>query len=254
MKFKLLDSSKKGIIVLIHGNSSSTDVFSKLQLEFKSLLPTLPGHEIESNELEGEVSLTLHDMKAVLLNVINQYDEPILLVGNSLGGHIALEIAENVKDLAGLIIFGTPPVKKPLNLEEAFLKVEALQVFLTENPSTMEIDLAAKTSIFNEGDIQQIIDDFGRTDPKVRSAIAADVVAGNWSDQYETFIRLNCNKIIVSGDHDPVTDKEYLKSVIKASAPQSKYVEIKNCGHYPTLEQPVVMSKLINEMAHNIFT
>jgi len=253
MKFKLLDSSKKGIIVLIHGNSSSARVFSKLQLDFKSLLPTLPGHEIESLEGNSEASFTLKTMKVALLDLIHPYDEPILLVGNSLGGHLALEIAENVNNLVGLMIFGAPPVKKPLNLEEAFLQEEDLQIFLTEKPSTMEIDLAARTSVFNENHAQQISNDFVMTDPRVRSTIAADVVAGNWSNQYETFIDLNCQRTIVSGDQDPITNKNYLRSVVKASGPESKYIEIMDCGHYPTLEQPDIMSELINEMAQNVF-
>ncbi len=38
----------------------------------------------------------------------------------------------------GLVIFGTPPIKKPVNIEEAFLPVPELQTYLSENPSQTE--------------------------------------------------------------------------------------------------------------------
>jgi len=56
-----------------------------------------------------------------------------VIVGWSLGGHIALEAASALPDAAGFVIFGTPPVSGPADMPEAFLPNPALE---TGSPPT----------------------------------------------------------------------------------------------------------------------
>ncbi len=93
----------------------------------------LPGHGSSVKGYDNEADFYMHSYCKVLLKLIASIDDDILLVGNSLGGHIAIEIAEDIKRLKGLVIFATPPVKKPLNLEDAFLPIVEFQTLFFFN-------------------------------------------------------------------------------------------------------------------------
>lgn len=239
---------------MIHGNSSSTNIFRDLNLGYTTILPVLLGHEILNNHYNSNDRFDLKNNKRHLIKIINTYKEPILLVGNSLGGHLAIEIASEIKNLKGLIIFGTPPVKKPINIDEAFLPVEALNTFLNEHATLSDIHQAADVAVYSEKHRASIIADFSRTNSKVRAHLAEDIINGNWSDQYNLFTHLDCPKIIVSGDHDPSVNKDYLKKTVENSINNTQLIELEECGHYPTLEQPDKMSKIINDFAAKIFS
>ena len=93
------------------------------------------------------------------------------------------QIAPRLKRLKGLVIFGAPPVTKPINFLDAFLQCEALNYFLTENPEVEEIKVATETAVFDNTFAEFLINDFKNTDPKVRLALAKDLMDNNWSDR-----------------------------------------------------------------------
>jgi pimeloyl-ACP methyl ester carboxylesterase len=251
MNYTSIPTKKRGIIILLHGNSSSPKVFKDISSSYSLIIPTLPGHEISSNkQVIGDLSLKFYKKK--LLELIHNLKEPIFLVGNSLGGHLAIEIAREVSLLKGLMIFGAPPVKKPINFEEAFLPVEALQTFLSENPTSKEIEAAIDVAVQNDSVKPEIVNYFKDTTSKVRLATLNDIMDKKWSDQYEIFTNLSCKKMIVAPEQDPSVNFEYLKT-IACNSDNINLEQIMNCGHYPTLEKPTEMSKLIEDMAVEIF-
>ncbi|MEP1856848.1 alpha/beta fold hydrolase, partial [Nonlabens ulvanivorans] len=83
MKSTFISSDEENIIVLLHGNSSSSKVFKDLRLNNSVLIPTLSGHEINENP-DDNIDFSLQFYKQELISLINSYDQPILLVGNSL--------------------------------------------------------------------------------------------------------------------------------------------------------------------------
>src|ERR1700722_10829294 len=96
-------------VVLIHGNSSSSRAFSR-QLEgplgqrFRLIAVELPGH--------GRAVRAALDALGI---------EEARFVGWSLGGHIALEMAPDLREPRGFVIFGTPPITSREAMSEAFL-------------------------------------------------------------------------------------------------------------------------------------
>lgn len=251
MKHTFIPSNKEGIILLLHGNSSSPKVFKDITSTYSLVIPTLPGHATDaSNDVHTDFSLEFY--KTELLKLINSFNESIFLIGNSLGGHLAIEIANDVKNLKGLMIFGTPPVKKPINFEEAFLPVEALQTFLNANATEQEINAAVNVAVHNKSLVPSVIDDFNNTIPQVRTDTATDIMGNRWSNQHRIFTQLACRKIIVAPENDPSVNLKYLKSVIY-ECDDAELKTLTDCGHYPTLEKPEEMSRIIEDMAVEIF-
>ena len=254
MKHLTKKGSSKGTIVCIHGNSSSPKIFESLLISSKInqtvIAIELPGHsENDKNTIE---SMSSKNICNALIEHINNMDDDIFLLGNSLGGHLAIEIANQIKKLKGLMIFGTPPIEKPINFENAFNDIPELQTFFTENPTHKEIENMALLTVFNKSHSEQIITDFKSSNPLFRIALALDVIGNKWSHQKDIFLNLNIPKFIIKGDEDPAVNGNYLKGII-AHDLQCELISVTQCGHYPTLEQPDVFIDILNSASLKVF-
>jgi pimeloyl-ACP methyl ester carboxylesterase len=111
-----------GILFFIHGNSSSLEVYESIvnssKIAYTKVSIALPGHRTHQHKKFSLKDFSLKAYRSFLIQTINSYHEDIILIGNSLGGHLAIEIAEKIKNLKGLVILGTPPVKNLLTLKK----------------------------------------------------------------------------------------------------------------------------------------
>ncbi|MFD2726445.1 alpha/beta fold hydrolase [Hyunsoonleella rubra] len=258
MKHTFIHGERDGIIIFIHGNSSSSNVFQHI-LNSKKIMRSmlavdLPGHGSSLNGYNREENFFMGSYLDQLYDLIQNIDEDIVLVGNSLGGHIAIELAPRIKDkLKGLVIFGTPPLKKPLNFEEAFLPEPALQTFFTENPPDNEIKEAANIAVFDKLNAPIVVENFKKAHPKVRTALGVDVANERLLNEYEIFTNLTIPKYIIAGLQDPTINRDYLNHVVDASAGHCELIEFKDCGHYPSLEQPLQFEATLSRIANEVF-
>jgi pimeloyl-ACP methyl ester carboxylesterase len=245
--------NSKNHIVFIHGNSSSSKVFQTIieaDLPYNMLAFDLPGHGL-SECSENISDYSFENYKAISLAQIKQLKGNVILVGNSLGGHIVIEIAENVPNLKGMMIMGTAPVKSPMNLEEAIIPNEALSVFMTESPTQVDIKKAMEIGTFQKKSHKLLVDDFQQADRKIRVAIALDLTHGNLGDEYTIFQQLNCHKIIIQGYQEPTVNTLYLEDL--ASKSNATLVYIEACGHYPSIEQPEQFIQLLEGFSEICF-
>lgn len=249
--------TKRGTIFCIHGNSSSAKVFDELLSSDKVLNSKiaidLKGHGNNQSEKQKLEDFSIQSHKEYILKQLSEIDDDILLIGNSLGGHIAIEIADKIKNLKGIIIMGTPPVKKPINFEEAFIPVDALSTFLTENPSEKGINQALNVAIFNKSKIENSISDFKKANPLVRKATRTDITEGKFKNQFSLFTKLNLPKYIIAGDSDPSVNREYLKYVKDNCQNVCEIFDISNCGHFPSIDNPTEFIKIVKKTATKVF-
>jgi len=224
---------KSGTIIMLHGSSSSSSVFAPVfesSISYSLVTIDFFGHgESPSN---GKYSVS--DMKDQILSVIENIDDDILLVGNSLGGHLAIEVAKAIEKLKGLLIFASPPLKKPINAEEAFIAIPEMSTFLTENPSEESIDKALSIAVQNKDVIPLLKEDFLKCDPKVRSVIATEFE--EYADELEILTNLSCHKFIIKGEQDPSVNPIYLEQ--NKTKANYELISLANCGHYPSIEKP----------------
>jgi len=211
----------------------------------------LPGHG-DNQGFVKEDDFSLDAYRKFLLSKINSIDDEILLFGNSLGGHLGIDIAPSIPNLKGLVLMGTPPVKKPINPEEAWVISTALNTFFTENPTDAEIENAIKEVTFYEDVRRRNIDDFKKSNPLVRKKIAEEVATNNLPDQYSIFIELKIPKFFLVGDSDLTVNRGYLQECTKNAKGICKLIDIKKCGHYPT-DAPKEIGQLMNNIAEKVF-
>jgi pimeloyl-ACP methyl ester carboxylesterase len=110
----------------VHGNSSSARTWlpvlgGAFGHRFRCVAPDLPGHG-HSAPAPDPSAYSLPGHAAVLAAFTEATGTAdAVIVGWSLGGHVALEAAPSLPAAAGYVIFGAPPVSPTAPAGDAFL-------------------------------------------------------------------------------------------------------------------------------------
>ncbi|MEQ8903752.1 alpha/beta hydrolase [Ekhidna sp.] len=234
-------------LVCLHGNSSSSAVFNDLRGAFDDVHTiTFPGHSgnFYSNP---ESDYSLNELRAFAIRHIPQ-DKPFILIGNSLGGHIALEVAPSLKNCTGLVLFASPPLKRPLNIEEAFMPTEVLGTFLDAHPTFESIKSSIESLCVDNSIVKLLVNDFKKTDPKFREVLAKSIADGELMDEVKILEKLTIPVYVIHGKQDPTPNIGYIRKLKGIN----KIFEIDNCGHYASLDSPEKFIKIIKEVIQEV--
>ena len=102
-------------VFFVHGNSACKEVFhrqfsSDLAVSYRLIALDLPGHGGSDNAAEPQNIYRMGPMAAIVRALLEDLGATdAVLVGWSLGGHLAIEMAGQYPEHRGLVISGTPP-------------------------------------------------------------------------------------------------------------------------------------------------
>jgi pimeloyl-ACP methyl ester carboxylesterase len=223
-------------VLLIHGNSLSSKSYKK-QLEesigknYHLVAVDLPGHGDSLPAKDPKNLYSFPGYAKTLISVINKLNlSSVVLVGHSLGGHIALEISASLSGVKGIFIFGTPPLGVPPDINQAFLD-------MTLNPSTL-FKAGSKIPQFFE-------EDFASTDPDARKFMIRNTVKNKFTDEIEIVSQLKIPLAVIHGMHDKSINLEYIKKIQMPTLWKNKVHIIQNAGHTTQWETPEEFNSLL---------
>ena len=161
-------------VILISGNSASSESFFN-QLNgtpgkrFRLIAIDMPGHGKSSAADNRAKTYCLPGYASIVNRIIDQrgMERPIV-VGHSLGGHIALEASTKLPKAKGLLIFGAPPVGVPPDMANAFLESPAMGSIMKGDLSADEIETWATEMVEDDTVKKSIINAIKATDPNAR--------------------------------------------------------------------------------------
>lgn len=257
INFGIKGDIKKRPVIFIHGNSLSSATFRN-QSE-KLVMPVitidLPGHGRSEPPIDPISTYSLPGYTEVINSFLNQLNiQDFILVGHSLGGHIATNVAAHSKDLKGLLLFGTPPLDSVASFGSAFLP-NPLMPLLFQDVFTSEQALQLAESMLSQqqykSDLQK---DIMATDGAARSSFGAFVGKGIIEDEVKIIRSHKFPVAILHGEHDSYINKEYIDKIGFSNLWKNKVHQINNSGHCPQIEQPEVFNALLSDYYHTIFS
>lgn len=211
-------------VLLLHGANDQAGLWAKtvkpLRGEYRFIVPDLPGHG-ESAPATGPLDLPM--MLAAIEAVADREarTEPLTIVGNSMGGWLALLYAEKHPDRV-----------RELVLENAGGLSAADYQGPTLLPKTRAEARAAFNATFARTPIpDSIVDDFVRRAP--RSPVARMSVES--FDPHLLDGRLGAIRVpvtLVWGENDGILTMEYARRM-KDAIPGARLRTIPRCGHVP---------------------
>jgi pimeloyl-ACP methyl ester carboxylesterase len=205
------------------------------------------GHAIHHANTLGMNSITL-----MAEEVLDETSGMIVPIGLSMGGYVALEIARLAPDrLSGLVVMDSnaeADSAEKKDQRQAFIKMSNLGKFKGVTRTLLPSLIAAKN-----------LDDDSITGPVMAMAEAVGrdhfvlqqtAIMGR-QDQFETLRRFDKPSLFVVGEHDALTPPAMARAMADA-APQSRYVEIKDAGHLPPLENPEAVTEALVEFVTSL--
>lgn len=226
-------------VVLLHGSGSQAQdwqgVVPALARRYHVLVPDLPGHG-KSGPTEGPLPVSgLADGLGALLDA-RSAGQPAILVGNSLGGWVALLYAsrhpERVERVIGISSSGIFALLKvplaPKNREEARRLVAAIRGPYLPAPSDEELDAVVR---------------------RVAAGPASRLVAGlkleDFLDNEAAEIRVPVE--LIWGEEDGVLPLDYGRR-LASLLPDARLHPLPRCGHMPQLHCPRELARVLLDL------
>jgi pimeloyl-ACP methyl ester carboxylesterase len=241
-------------VIFVHGNSCSSRTWepvlnSQFGQRFRCLALDLPGHG-NSARAKDPADYSLPGYAKVLKNFAAATQaEDAVVVGWSLGGHIALEAAPALTKAPGFVIFGTPPIASADQMSEAFLPNPAMAT--TFNPSVSDEEARAYAEAFTAPrsalDLDEIVADVLRTDGAARAGLGASLAEGRSADEIAIATALTKPLAILHGEGEQLINLDYLRTLSIPALWRGEIQLIPGAGHAPHLENPDQFISLLDQ-------
>jgi 2-succinyl-6-hydroxy-2,4-cyclohexadiene-1-carboxylate synthase len=241
-------------LICIHGFGGSGLDFEALSVQmnprFQTIGINVPGHgglDVCSNPLNQ------------LANTVEQFNqEPIVLLGYSMGGRIALSIALTGRlNIAHLVLIGTTPGIPTPDLRHARIQFErdiskrlkggsptnfeswwrSLEPIASQSnmPEPYKSQMRQRRALNNLGHLDQMLAILG---------------TGSMSSMWSDLERINVPTDLIVGEHDQKYSK--IAGQMQTLIPQAHCTTVKGCGHAPHLEAPAATATSLNARLENL--
>lgn len=243
-------------VLLIHGNSLSREVFRNqlggaLSRKYRLVALDLPGHGESSDAVDASRTYTRPGMASAVIEMLGLLGlSEVVVVGWSLGGHIALEMASRCHGLKGLFISGAPPVR-PYNIAEGFISSPHMKLAGQRHLGPSDID-AFGEAIFGAPVPAAFRRAIERADGLARKMIfeAARLCVG--IDQRRLVENCPVPLAVVNGSEDPYVNLDYFEVPQYANLWNERCHRLPGLKHAPFWEAPDVFDELLGRFIDDV--
>ena len=241
--FKLIDEGEGEPLILLHGLfgglANFDTVVSYFSKNYRTIVPILPLYDLPIRET------TVIGLVDYLKKLISHLElKEINLLGNSLGGHVALVYTlENLSNVKSLILTGSSGLYEkafgdtiPKRGDYDYLKEKTEQTFYNPKIATKEL-------------VDEIFETVSDREKAIRVlSMAKSAVRHNLSEELN---QINCPTFLIWGINDTITPL-YVGEEFKRLINGAQLVTIDKCGHAPMMEHPETFNKLLAEFLRSI--
>lgn len=251
-------------VLFIHGNSGCKEVFhhqfsSALAGSYRFIAFDLPGCGASDDAAVPQDIYRMEPMAKItrrLLKTLGATDA--VLVGWSLGGHLAIELAQEDPGHKGVVMSGTPP-SGPAREEalQAFNLTEAMLLTGKVEFTKEDVDLYGN-AIFGDTFTQDkgFSEAVARADGQMREISGIDWGTNEQAGHHQLSVIANLNipMAVLDGTGDPFINHDWMEKLVWKNLWRGKYHIIENTGHAPFLQNPEAYNALLTEYLNDVFS
>jgi len=247
-------------MLFIHGNSSSKIVFDKqlqsqLTERHRLVAIDLPGHGDSANANNPESDYTIAGY-AKLLTEVTQHLEltNVVLVGWSLGGHIAIEAVAQGLPAIGMVLSGTPPVGPGFELMAEAFNMAAMGNTSKADFSEQDVNDFANATIGGATLVtEELRQAVARTDGISREIMLQTSADPNSAHDQRQLVEQWQHPIAVfQGADDVFIQSQYLDGLNWKNLWHGKVQYFDNCGHAPFWQDSEQFNDLLQDFLQDL--
>ena len=240
-KFKYVEEGEGEPLILLHGLFGSLDNFKAVIdyfiSKYKVVVPILPLFEMD----------LLHTSVSGLQKYLHKFIElkgftNIHLMGNSLGGHVALvHVMKHPEKIKSLILTGSSGLFEngmgdsyPKRGDYEYIKNKTQVTFYDPNTASKELIDEVYDIVNNRIKVIKVI------------ALAKSAIRNNLGKELN---QIKKPTLLVWGNNDIITPP-FVGEEFKKLIPNSELHFIDKCGHAPMLEVPGEFNKILEDFLH----
>lgn len=242
--FKYIDEGQGQVIILLHGLMGSLSNFKSCiedlpKKGYRIIMPLLPIYELPLLKTSAkELSVFLNKF------IENLGLNNVYLLGNSLGGHVALIYTINFQEkIKGLILTGSSGLYEnalggsfPKRGDYNYIKNKTEEVFYDPKCATKSLVDEVYDTVNNRKKLIKIL------------AMAKSAIRHNMKNELSKIQIPTC---IIWGEDDTVTPPQVAKEFHKLIS-LSNIFWIQKCGHAAMMEQPEIFNEILINWLQNI--
>ena len=235
--YNYIEKGEGQVIILLHGLMGGLSNFKDVidffsSKNYKVIIPELPIYNLPLKETSVKAFSDFLEDFIKFKNLNN-----VILLGNSLGGHIGLIFSNKNPNLVkSLVLTGSSGLYEnsmgesyPKRENYDYIKRKTEEVFYNPNVATKEI-------------VDEVFETVNNRDKLVRTlSIAKSAIRHNMSSDLPN---IKTPTLLIWGENDLVTPPEVAVE-FKSLLPNSELIWIKKCGHAPMMEYPMEFNRIL---------
>jgi pimeloyl-ACP methyl ester carboxylesterase len=241
-------------VVFLHGSGFSMEAFGHqldggMLRDYRLVAFDLPGHGASANATDSDATYSLKGYAAITRALLDKLGiGRAILVGWSLGGHIAMELLATGDLAAGLVITGAPPITLgPLGLLRGFCTNWDLLLASKERFTAKDEQRFLALCLGPDRTEPTFTRALHRADGRVRSSFVRSLLRGEGADQARTVKTSTVPIAVINGIDEPFVRLSYINGLSYGNLWRGRCHLIDDTGHVPMWQKPIVYNALLRD-------
>ncbi len=236
--FQYIEEGQGAPLVLLHGLfgalSNWVDVVGHFSRRYRVIIPLMPIYTLPVlNTNVKALAEFVHDF------LVHKRLKDVILIGNSLGGHVTLVYVKRHPELVkAMVLTGSSGLYEnamggsfPKREDYNFIKAKVEYTFYDPNTATKELVDEVFSIVNDKGKLVRIL------------SLAKSAIRHNMSEDISAMRLPTC---LIWGKQDNITPPEVAEE-FKRLLPDSELHWIDQCGHAPMMEQPLDFNRILDD-------